>query len=219
MSRSAPTLPFAITGEEPSFTLSDSDWSAIQAAYGQALSIDTRNLIHGATVNFVFFEPFERTAQPVSEAKDRIRSIQNAAKALFLTLHPAPTDATVYADNLVDQHLRRQQQTPKHSLQHLSASLHSLAEACAAAYAGLDDPNQAGHREGECWARWIRDLTGILESRGLPVTASKGSDKSSRTSAFVALIWKLQQRVPKGAKRHTQSTNALAAAINRARQV
>jgi hypothetical protein len=232
MSRSAPTLPSATTSDESSFTLSDSDWAAIEKAFGHLLSADARNLIYQATANFVLFEPFERNASPRSEAKERIRSIQNAAKALFLTLHPVPpTSATVQADHLVDQHLRGQQQTPEHSLQHLSASLHSLAEACTAAYAGLDDPNQAGHREGECWDRWIRELTGILKSRGLPVTASTGSDKSSdgAKSAFVVLIEELQTHLPEWttiatklgttARRHHHSTNALAKAIQRARRI
>lgn len=67
--------------------------------------------------------------------------------------------------------------------------------------------------------RWICDLTTILAPAGLPVAASKGSgeSKSDSPSAFVSLVLKLQDCVPKEARRHT-TPDGLATAINRARK-
>jgi hypothetical protein len=94
----------------------------------------------------------------------------------------------------------------------------SFAVACNSALAEME--SSPSHREGACWDRWICDLTTILAAAGLPVAASKGSgkSKSDTPSAFVSLVLKLQDCVPKEARRHeTPSLDGLATAINRAR--
>jgi len=206
MSRFAPTLRFAVT--EDGSTIRKIDWAEIEVAFGHPLSRATKKRIRQATTSFVLFEPFERNAQPRSAAKDRIRSIEKAAKSLFVTLHSAPTDATVYADNLVNEHF---------SLQHLDAALLSLVGACTSVLARLDEPNQLGHHEGEYWNRWIRALTEILKDAKRPT----GVSKAGNPSPFQRLVAKLQDYIPGQAQRHIGdmvTAGALAAAILRAQK-
>jgi hypothetical protein len=94
----------------------------------------------------------------------------------------------------------------------------SLAAACNSALAEMQ--TSPSHREGAAWDQWIRGLTTILDAAGLPTTASKGRGKSKKSdspSAFVSLVLKLQECVPKEARRHT-TPDGLATAINRARR-
>jgi hypothetical protein len=76
----------------------------------------------------------------------------------------------------------------------------------------------AGFRQGECWNNWIIQLSRIMEAEGLPRAVGKGSVDPEKISPFVRLVDKLQDCVPKAARRHTQSKGALAGAIYRARR-
>jgi hypothetical protein len=225
MSRSAPTLPFATISAEPirrrrrrrrHFTLSNGGWAAIEMVYGHPLSAAVRTLIYRATANFVLFEPFERVVAPVSEARDRIRSVKKAAEAFFHSLNVPSPDATVFADNLVDIYFHQSRHGSAGDLKQLSDVLISVACACNSALQELD--NFAGHRDGECWNRWIRELTKILEDANCPT----GVSKSGQATPFQRLVTKLQECIPGEARRHigpTVTTMAAAAAILRAREV
>ena len=77
-------------------------------------------------------------------------------------------------------------------------------------------PRDQGFSKGEAWDRWIVRLTSIAEKHGLPWRVRKDSDKQSRSSPFVELVWELQQSVPKAHRRY--SRGALAGAIVAARR-
>lgn len=221
MARSAPTIPFASTSGEPELSITSDDWSKIENAYGHSLPEDVRQKILEATTTFVYFEVFERTAEQKSSAIMKVRSVESAAKGLFLALHPdAPSDVSHFADQLINNHFDDLRLASGDKLRHLSGVLTSLGAACNLALQKLGDPNMPGYREGECWDQWVRRLTAIAKSEGLPTAASKGSDKETgdTSSPFVLLVWELQACVPEDARRHWQSKHALAAAIHRARR-
>jgi hypothetical protein len=49
------------------------------------------------------FEPFERAALPLAEAKKKVQSIKSSARKFFSDLFSGPSDdATTFADELVD---------------------------------------------------------------------------------------------------------------------
>jgi len=154
------------------------------------------------------FEPFERAAHPSAAAKKRLQSIKDSAGKLFSDLFSGPSDdATTFADELINRHLNGS----------LRVLLSSLAAACTSALAEME--SSPSHREGACWDRWICDLTTILDAVGHPTAASKGrgKSKSDSTSAFVSFVLKLQDCVPKEARRHN-TLDGLASAISRARK-
>jgi hypothetical protein len=154
-------------------------------------------------------EPFERAAPPLATAEKRVQAIKGSAEKFFGDLLSEPSDATVYADELVDRHFNRR-------MPQLRALLLWLGSACNSALAELKDA--PSHHEGARWAQWIRDLTTILDGADLPTAASKGrgKSKSDLPSSFVLLVLKLQDCVPKEARRH-ETVDAVATAIVRAR--
>jgi hypothetical protein len=68
MARSVPTIPIASTSGEPDFKITEQNWQNIERAYRNSLSADLRNRILEATTSFVYFEVFERSAQPLRVA-------------------------------------------------------------------------------------------------------------------------------------------------------
>src|SRR5262249_37053779 len=82
MARSVRTLPLASVGGHPEFSPTNEQWKQIERAYGHALSDNVRQDIVAATIDFLLFEPFERAAEPVSLARERVLTVQKAAKNL-----------------------------------------------------------------------------------------------------------------------------------------
>ena len=86
MARSAPTIPIASASGKPNFTLTEQNWQKIERVYRNSLSSDVRNRILKATTSFVSFEVFERNAEPLRAAIERIQSIKKATGNLIWTL-------------------------------------------------------------------------------------------------------------------------------------
>src|SRR5262249_35067343 len=160
----------------------------------------------------VYFEVFERNAEPLRAAIERVESIKDSTGNLYLTLAAVASDAKVYADHLVRKHFKDARLAMQRGdLFHaLGGVLTSLSVACKLALDEMSDPNLPGHREGECWDQWIRRLTTIARENDLPFAAPKGSDKAIVYSPFVLMIAALQECVPASARRHHASLDALA---------
>jgi hypothetical protein len=223
MARHVRLLPIASSGSEPRLSLSEK-WDRIEKAYGRLLADDVRQRILQATTFFVSFEVFERNARPVNDAIEYVSSIKEAANALQNALagsFKGSVDATYYAESLINQNFRDSRlKVPRYNgpFDALSGMLTSLAVACRDALKEMERPDAPGHREGECWANWIRSLTKIASEFGLPRGVSKGSDKSAQISPFTLFVEALHECVPKDARRHHHSNAALAKAINEARR-
>jgi hypothetical protein len=240
MSRRSPKIPMASAGGDSEIIISDKDWLRIEneKMYGHRLSPDTKNRIIEATKKFVYWEVFERNAPPLSEAHDWIRSAQEAAsefRRVLLNMAPArkrrrarcapaalsvnssrrsgESDVSVYANHLVRKNFNDPRLVQGDRLRHLGGVLRSFVDACERA---LRD-NESGYVEGESWNDWILSLTKILKAEQLPTKASNSYSKSGASSPFVLLVEELQNRLPKEARRHDHSKEALARAINRAR--
>jgi hypothetical protein len=219
MARSAPTIPIASASGKPNFTLTEQNWQKIERAYRNSLSSDVRTRILEATRSFVYSEVFERHGEPLRAAIERIESIKKATGNLSRTLAAQASDAKLYADHLVKRHFHDSRLAMQRGdlFQALGGVLTSLSVACNLALKEMSDPHLPGHREGECWDRWIRQLTRIARENELPSAASKGSDKAIAHSPFVLMVAALQDCVPASARRHHASMDALATAIHRAR--
>jgi hypothetical protein len=217
VTRYAPTLPHASVSGSVQFS---PKWRELEAAYGHPLSIGVRQSIREATTDFLDWERFERSAEPLSVATQRIAKLKRAVEALLKVLQQAPTNGTVFADSLVTQHFNKSHIVfPNGDL--FSAApglLFSIRVACDMAIEEVS--RSQGFREGECWDKWIRRLSTIASESGLPSAASKGrvKSKSDYHSPFVFLVEALQSCLPSEVRRHHHSRISLATGIARARR-
>jgi hypothetical protein len=236
MGKRAPKVPVASAGggdeeRRKVVAITDSDWQCIEKAYGQKLSPKVRRDIHEKTQEFVDRAEFEQNAEPVSDARDRITTIMGAASSLRSAIDSGIHDADIYACSLIKKHLWKQSDAKKQKegdavkkrrrkkddpLRNISSGMRLLIFASQDALRELDDAKDQGFSKGEAWDRWIVRLTSIAEKHGLPLGVRKDSDKQSRSSPFVELVWELQRSVPKAHRR--SSRGALAGAIVGARR-
>jgi hypothetical protein len=223
MGRLARTLPIASASGELDFKITDGDWNRIEKAYGKQLSASVRKKIFDATTGFLLFECFERTAEPRSWAIDRVRRLRKSAeefnKALLKDTHQAGV-SRIYADNLIERYLDHPRLGSREKLRHLRSVLVSVSAACRSALKAIEDPNVPRRWPGECWDRWVCRLTAVFNASGLPSGARKDSDKrrADGHSPFVMFVYELQRCAPREARRHVQSKDALANAIQVARR-
>src|SRR5262245_8649980 len=233
MARSVRTLPLAsVSGGYPEFLPTNQQWKQIEQAYGHALADNVRRAIITATINFLLWEPFERSAESVLLARKEVLKVQepaknlhDAAKNLHDALVTAPaTTATTSAHHLIKRHFADEKLWSRKfggrnrdkyvRLRHLLAL---LLDACTSALAELDDPNLPGRREGDCWRDWVRALTRIAKQNKLPFRVGNDPDPD-KASTFVVLVHELQLCMKPEARRHMHSKVALAQAINRTRR-
>jgi hypothetical protein len=220
-------LPLASVGGRPAeFSPADAQWKQIERAYGHSLPEAVRQGIREATTNFLRWEPYERAAELVSLARERVLTVQKGAKTLYDALVAAPsTTASVYAHHLIKRHLadekywrRKLRGQNEDKFERFRRLSELLVDACTSALTELNDPSRPGHREGDCWEGWVRNLTYIAKKHNLPTGARTDTRPSDKQSPFVALVSKLQQLVPVAAVHHAHSNDALAKAIQRARR-
>jgi hypothetical protein len=225
MARFAPTIPIAtLSGGEPELSISNDDWRRIELAYGHAVPMAAREAIRAATLTFLLFVEGEQTARPISEARDRILQLKEAATALQEAVFDNPQDSgwdsRVYADRLVKRYFDDARIAGPEGLRSLGLVMTSLIVACNHALSHLQNPQNQGRRRGEGWESWVRRITDVLEAHQLPIEVRKDTDKNAtrKPSPFVALIRELQACIPEADRRSTHSDIALSEAIVRARR-
>jgi hypothetical protein len=243
-SRSANTGLFRSLAR-PKVAITDRDWQRIEKAYGQKLSLEARRDIHEKTQEYVDRAEFEQNAEPVSDARDRVNAIIEAAGSLRSALDGGDRDADVHARTLIKKHLWKQSDAEKQKegdaiemslalalkfarrrrrkkdalLRNISSDVRRLIFASVDALKELKDVKDQGFSKGEAWGRWIVRLTSIAKAHNLPWRVRKDSDKQSgrHASPFVEFVWELQQLVPK-THRRGHSRGAVAEAIVKARR-
>jgi hypothetical protein len=126
MPRVARRLPIASSGGEPKINFSDADWRRIERAYGHKLPSKLHQEFLEITTQFVYFEVFERTAEPLSWATDRIQRVKKSAghfyKALVEDAHHG-SDACVYANHLIKRNFHEPRVPAGDMLHHLLITL------------------------------------------------------------------------------------------------
>ena len=231
MVRRAPKLPLARSGGVPDLAISGADWQRIEGAYGQQLSGSVRAAIVKKTQELVYWESFERTAEPIAKTQRLIDAYKKSARHFQLTiLADGPSDAAVYARHLTRKHFKDARLSGTVECFHsLSGVLTSFQSACINALRELGPPPSTralsgdfrAFKEGEAWALWTRQLTGIMKMNGLPSGVRKDAGNKSRSdkqSPFVLLVRELQHCLPPGCKYPEHSKAALAKAIVKARR-
>ena len=230
----------ASAGGAPDLTISEADWQRIEGAYGEQLSGSVRAAVVKATQQFVYWESFERAAEPVAKTQKLIEAYKKSASDFQRAMQAGgSSDARTLARHLVMKNFQDPRLSDKAGSSYvghfhsLSSILTSFQSACFHALKELEPPPPStrgllgdlgalpSFKEGEEWALWIRRLTDIADGNSLPGGVRKDAgnkSKSDKQSPFTLFVWELQKCLPKGCNYPTQSKSALAKAIGKARR-
>jgi hypothetical protein len=215
MPRYKPRLPFATgRGGDPVLEISCADWRRIEKKCGYALDPNVRDELAAATWKFLAFTDSEEKGESFADAKARLNSIKNAAAQLRDAVLEGnmTSDAKAYATHLINRCFTDTRITGKLAV--VGSVMVSLVMACEEASQRLANEVHTGRRKGATRQQWLVDLSKIAAKHGLPITARKDTDKSDRSSPFVALVNELQSFLP---KKYRRSPGTLAKAIHHAR--
>jgi hypothetical protein len=209
----------------PKLEISTGDWTRIEKAYGQSLASTLRQRIIEET-DILKFRAVFADDQRIADVEERIKRIQNGAKALHVAFRGGqPSPSQWFGDLCIDAQFEPQvftDLTNKHvSIVSILVNLiESLDTACTGTLNYLDRTAKNTPSERSIWDLWVRTLTSILHQNGLPISARKDSDKQKGNSppAFVALVRELQESLPQEYRQAFHSYGALAQAISRARR-
>ena len=143
----------------------------LERAYGQPFSETVKQAIREATTNFLRFEPFERAAEPVSLAREagpkgpesRQKDPPRRIGSRHHRQQPRSTRIFLIKRHFADETVRSRKLRGqnKDQLVRLRRSPGLLRDACTPALAELEGSSLPGHREGDCWRGWVRNLTSI----------------------------------------------------------
>jgi hypothetical protein len=205
-------------GEEIVFT--EHDWKIIEQAYGHDLPPEARAQILIATEALNVVGNAEINAPDLERLKANTKKLRDAAESLLKeTGRPAQEIAgCVSIEGLTEALATVVREYPNDDLQFL-LMVRSVLTACNLRLRAWE--TDGGLREGFIWDAWVQSIGEVMEHHRLPSAARKDSDKrdsSEKSSGFVLLIKALQEHLPQGVRRHTQSDDALAGAIYRARK-
>jgi hypothetical protein len=217
----------------PVFDISDDGWTEAERIYGFPIIPDARCRIVKATREYYSDAQLEVDAPSLSETLAEVRKMKLAAQGLHLMLREGLIDQRAaashrYARHLVMGHLKiptapfvADRSTKKEALRALSLNSRALARACGSVLEQSASATSFTH--GEAWNMWICRLTIICRSSALPATVRKDSyepktRKGTKSgSPFVMFLERLQKFLPEELRLHTQSSQALAVAIVKAR--
>ena len=216
-----PKLPVASAVGRREVNLGDSDWERIERVYKRPVPPVMRKQVQEATKKFIEFAVFELTARPLKNAEQRLAKVMKGAQDFWSAMLKELTggsDEAVYVKHLIRKHFL-DPRVPEDSdkIRAIVGIMTSFVAACDLAKDELCKREPDGFRQGSSWEEWVRRLTAIAKETGLPHGARKDKSATDATSPFVALVDELQQIIPDDYRRHTHSTDALAKAIERAR--
>ena len=210
---------------DPALNIDSAKWQQIEKAYGLSLPPNVRADVVRVTQAFIFFESFERKAEPLAKVRVILEAHEKAATRFFNELFASPfavSDAGVYAHHLIERNFKASQiLSDTRGLDSLLNLVRAFHIACNASIKQLNESSASStFKKGNAWTNWISRLMEILEAK-LPVSVRKdiGNESRDKQSPFTLLVWELQFCLPIECRRHTHSVAALADAISEARQM
>ena len=214
MPKRRPRLPVTTGIERPTFQIMKDAWRRLERAYGHKIPDRIRSSIENLTVNYLWLAKMEHTAAPLSSARIITSSAHKSAEALLSDLEDiqnCKTDAHTFVGHLIRQQLASKMLSKELGRERSSGKLFirrplrdDLGEIIRAlgtlmsALTGAGEEQQLNtdaQREGQAWARWIRNLKSVLKEAGLPIGAHK-DNRSPSPSAFVKFLSALQEELP-----------------------
>ena len=226
MAKPSPKVPIISTDtRDPALDIDSAKWRQIEEAYGLSLPPNVRADIDRATQAFLFFESFERTAEPLAKVRVILEAHDKAATRFFNEIFASPfagSDAGVYAHHLIEKNFKISQiSSDTARLDTLLDLLRAFHIACNTSIKQLNEPSPSSNfRKGNAWTNWISRLTEILSGAKLPVAVRKDVGNKRRSDQqFTLLVWELQLCLPIECRRHTHSVATLADAISEERKI
>ena len=147
--RITPKLNVAWVEGRPYVQLESSEWSQLEAAYGQPLPATLRVQIQDLTNKFLEFAVFELAAAPVSDAIHRAEMLSKPAATLLEILCVGHDNhAVMAADRVIEKHLRDLSVARPYSFDLIRDMASCLVAACRKAAKDLDDGKPSGLRKG-----------------------------------------------------------------------
>jgi hypothetical protein len=234
MPRLKPRLPSASGGRPPpEFDIDDALRRQIETRYLASVDLTDKSpefliefyaQIVEATRQYLWTASLTASAEPIDLRAALINRALIAATEFQEALDAinAGGDAGDHINALLERHFWHPS-VPHSSDDGTSAILASISSASRHAFAQARDQIAAegntGFKRNQGWENWVRRVTKICDDRGLPTSARKDDDKRRDIdSAFVQLMWDLQQNFASPYRRGEQSPSALANAIYRARR-
>ena len=105
MPRRIPTIPIASAGSPPHITITEERWSELSDALQVQISAELREEVVRLTNDFLSWADFERNAEPVTGAEERLKAMTDAGLKLLNTLQSRESgDARFFAEFLIGKH-------------------------------------------------------------------------------------------------------------------
>jgi hypothetical protein len=215
------------------YSPSDANWDQIEKAYGHKLDSDTRAEVITLIKEYLLWEDFERNAPFVNDGIEWLKRLKKRGKAFYREVcfyagESKQAAAAWHASIYIGRHLKQSRLGEADQFARLSevdqfenliGIMATFVNATRSAMKEIVDAPH-GFVEGQAWDNLIIGLTNVMKARDLPVTASKGLDKTSddKPSAFVRLVRALQNTFPESSRRHQITYAAAAQAISVARR-
>jgi hypothetical protein len=195
-------------------------WSLIEKAYGQKLPKPARDYIHLATEALRLVGSAELNAPELREIIAKTKNLRDDARSLLEKCGCPVKEDTAWTsfEAMTEDTATVVKEFPNDHSQFLIV-VNCLFEGCNLMLRNW--VSDAGLREGMMWDAWVQGIGERMQYHSLPHAARKDSEKRDSNqvnSQFVLLIEELQKHIPKKLRRHTQSSDALAQAIYRARK-
>lgn len=199
---------------------SEDQWALMEKAYGYQLPEPVRAFILLATEALRLVGSAELSAPALKKMIAKTRNLRDAARSLLEeTDRPVKEDAAWKSfEAMTEETATVVKEFPNDHVQFLLV-VNSVFEGCNLML--RDWASDRGLREGKMWDAWVQGISERMQYHGFPHAARKDVDKrdsSQVNSQFVLLINELQKHIPKKLCHHTQSIDALAQAIYRARK-
>jgi len=215
-------------------TLNDEDWQTIETNYGRSIPTEARAQIIVVTNKFLRWAQAENTGL-MQDAVKRADRLRKRARSLMAAINERPIGdvtreyvddeiALSYSRLEIDDRRFDKRLPTRNYVSWACLELSRFVGACEGALKEFADASQYNYwTAGAYWEAWVRDLTHLLETRRLPTTARKDTDKDksisySGTSPFVKFLRAFQNHIPSEYVRAQHSRLALADAIHKARR-
>lgn len=187
-------------GREPAaceWMLAAKDWKALELALRHEIPAEVRGKIEDVVGDYLYLDQIESERVPVGDALKYLADFKGATgKMLDLLEADNPT-----RDVLRDYFCFDPERPEEDVFAPVAAEFRrwlAAADEFVESFRGAKAPKQTL----DAWGLMICEIAEIVAVLGVPVTVSKGTDKSLHESPLVLFVMEIQSRLPPERRRH-----------------
>jgi hypothetical protein len=204
--------PFAKGWKDHAFAVAPAGWTAMESALKAPIPPELRSQVHSCINEYLTSLDRESIAPEMREVVEYAKRVHLLAAKLCeaLVTEPMRSDAASLVRADIQAAVDRQTSSLMRpaSIEEIAPIL--LHGAKTALARQLTDAKSLPFVKGDNWEKLVRDVWQLLKAHSLPVGLS-----NSRPTKFASFFQHLQSALPANARRHTQSVEALGAAMGR----